>query len=134
MAVSNIKATLNKDIQLIWDIVTSLDNYKWRSDLERIEVLEEGKVFIEYSKDGYSTTFTITAFEPMKRYEFDMENENMKGHWIGYFSCANGQTFIDFSESVDAKKLWMKPFVKMYLRKQQAAYVSDLRKYLEQIQ
>ena len=38
--------------------------------------------FIEYTKEGYPTTFTITAVEPYKRWEFDMENSNMKGHWV----------------------------------------------------
>ncbi len=36
-------------------------------------------------KDGFATTFTITAYEPMERYEFDMENEKIQGHWIGTF-------------------------------------------------
>ena len=134
MAISNIKATFSNDIHLILDIVTSPNNYIWRSDLERIEVLEEGKVFIEHTKDGHSTTFTITVFEPTKRYEFDMENKNMKGHWVGHFSRFNGQTVIDFTEDVKVKRLLMKPFVKMYLRKQQANYIKDLRKYLERTQ
>ena len=35
--------------------------------------------FIEYTKDGYSTTFTITKVAPRERWEFDMENDTMKG-------------------------------------------------------
>lgn len=34
------------------------------------------------------------------------------------------------TSNVTAKKLVMKPFVGMYLKKQQAAYVSDLQKVL----
>jgi hypothetical protein len=131
MATSNIKVTLDRDIQSVWKIVTSLDNYQWRSDLSKIEVLESGKVFMEYTKEGYSTTFTITAFEPMKRYEFDMENENLKGRWIGLFFSDGERTSIDFTEIVSTKKLWMKPFVKAFLKKQQAVYIEDLRLYLE---
>lgn len=59
-----------------------------------------------------------------------MENSNMKGHWTGIFSEAEGQTIIDFTEDVTAKKLIMKPFVKAYLKKQQEQYISDLRKAL----
>lgn len=129
MAVSNIKATFQKDINRVWETVTSLEKYQWRSDLSRIEVLNE-KQFVEYTKDGFSTTFTITVASPCNRWEFDMENENMKGHWIGVFTKKGNETEIDFTEEVFAKKLFMKPFVKMYLKKQQAQYISDLRKAL----
>lgn len=59
-----------------------------------------------------------------------MENDNMTGHWIGAFTQKGEKTEIDFTENVVAKKVFMKPFVKAYLKKQQAQYVSDLRKTL----
>lgn len=128
MAISNVKATLQVDIERVWEIVTSLYDYSWRSDLSKIEILEYGKKFIEYTRSGYATTFTITTFEPMKRYEFDMENDNMSGHWIGVFSKIDGKTEISFTENIIPKKWIMKPFVGMYLKKQQDTYISDLRK------
>lgn len=129
MTVSKIQAIFHSNIEHVWNIVTSLENYKWRSDLSKIEVINE-KQFIEYTRDGYATTFTITVQEPCKRWEFDMENGNLKGHWTGIFSEADGQTIIDFTEDVTAKKLIMKPFVKAFLKKQQEQYISDLRKAL----
>ena len=54
----------------------------------------------------------------------------MKGHWTGIFIETDGQTEIDFTEEVTAKKFFMKPFVKSFLKKQQELYVSDLRKVL----
>jgi Polyketide cyclase / dehydrase and lipid transport. len=129
MAITNMKATFQCDIQKVWNVITSLDNYSWRSDLSKIEVLSETQ-FIEYTKDGYATTFTITATEPFKRWEFDIENDNIKGHWIGLFSSEGKETTIDFTESVIAKKLLMKPFVKSYLKKQQLLYVADLKNVL----
>lgn len=129
MAISNIKATFQSDIQRVWEVVTSLENYSWRSDLSKIEIINENQ-FIEYTKDGYPTTFTITRTEPYKRWEFDMENSNMKGHWTGIFTGKNGNTEIDFTEEVTVKKVIMKPFVKSYLKKQQERYASDLRKAL----
>ncbi len=128
MAVANIKAVFSCEVEKIFQIVTSLTDYAWRSDISKIEILESGKEFVEYTKDGYATRFKITVFEPCQQYEFDMENENMKGHWIGVFSYSDGKTMIDFTENVTAKKLIMKPFVKSYLKKQQKAYVSDLKK------
>lgn len=129
MAVSNMKAAFQCDIKKVWEIVTSLENYAWRSDLGNIEVLSEKK-FIEYTKEGYATTFTITVMEPYNRWEFDMENDNIKGHWTGIFTQKDGQTEIEFTEDVTAKKLIMKPFIKAYLKKQQSQYVSDLKNAL----
>ena len=129
MVVSNIKTDFAAELEKVWKVVTSLEEYSWRSDIDRIEITGE-KEFVEYTVDGYATRFTITAMEPCKRYEFDMENDNMKGHWTGIFTWANGVTSIDFTEEVEAKKLVMKPFVKGYLKKQQAAYIADLKKVL----
>lgn len=129
MAVSNRKADFQSDIQRVWEVVTSLKNYSWRSDLSKIEIINENQ-FKEYTRNGYPTTFTITRTEPYKRWEFEMENSNMKGHWTGIFTEKDGGTELDFTEEVTAKKFLMKPFVKSYLEKQQELYVSDLRKAL----
>lgn len=130
MARVNMKASFSTDMERVWDIVTSCVDYAWRSDLSKIEVVEDKKQFVEYTKDGYATTFTITVFEPYERYEFDMENDNMKGHWQGLFTLEDGKVCISFTEDVTAKKLFMKPFVGMYLKKQQATYLQDLKKAL----
>lgn len=131
MAISTIKAEFQCEVEKVWEIVTSLDKYSWRSDLDKIVVTVPEKEFEEHTKDGYITTFKITAFDEYKNYEFDMENGNMKGHWTGQFSYKDGVTLIEFTENITAKKLIMKPFVKMYLKKQQAKYIKDLRNALE---
>lgn len=134
MAVTNIKVSLPIDIKTVWEIVTSLNSYTWRSDISKIEIIEPHKKFIEYTYNNYPTTFTITVYEQYHRYEFDMENNNMKGHWTGLFTYHNGITTIDFTEDVIAKKIYMKPLVKSYLKKQQTIYLNDLKKALEIIQ
>ena len=126
MAVTTIKAVFQCDVQKVWNVVTSLENYSWRSDLSKIEVVNE-KQFIEYTKNGFATKFTITATKPNKLWEFDIDNDNLKGHWTGIFSQGNGTTEIIFTEDVTAKTIFMKPFVKAFLKKQQKAYVEDLR-------
>ncbi|MEA4894177.1 MAG: SRPBCC family protein [Oscillospiraceae bacterium] len=130
MAKAKITAAFHCSLERVWDVVTSLENYSWRSDITEIKVKVAGKEFVEYTKDGYATTFTITAFEPMKKYAFDMDNENMHGRWVGLFSNDHGETVIDFTEDVTAKKIALRPFVGIYLKKQQAAYVAELRKAL----
>lgn len=129
MATANRKEKFPCDVQKIWDIVTSLENTAWRSDISRVEIVNE-RQFIEYTKDGYPTTFTVTAKEPCKRWEFDMENGNMTGHWTGIFEQKDGQTEIDFTEEVTVKNPIMKLFIRPYLKKQQETYIRDLRRAL----
>ena len=130
MATSNIKALISGELQKVWELVLDIENYSaWRSDLSKTEVISD-KQFIEYTKDGYPTTFTVTLVEPYRRWEFDMENSNMTGHWTGIFTAKGDETEIDFTERVEAKKWLLKPFVKLYLKKQQAQFVADIRKAL----
>ena len=62
-----------------------------------------------------------------------MATSNMKGHWTGGFNKKGDCTEIDFTEEVTAKKIIMRPFVKIYLKKQQELYVKDLKKALEEL-
>ena len=128
MAVSNIKALIPGELQKVWELVLDIENYgAWRSDLSKTEIISD-KQFVEYTKDGYPTTFTVTLVEPYRRWEFDMENSNMTGHWTGIFTAKGDETEIAFMEQVEAKKWLLKPFVKLYLRKQQTQFVADIMK------
>ena len=129
MPTSNIKTRIQSDIHTVWEVVTAVENYTWRSDLSKTKILIE-KQFVEYTKGGYATNFTTTIVEPYRRWEFDMENSNMKGHWVGIFTQKGNETEIDFTENIVAKKFFLKPFVKFYCKKQQAKFVSDLKKAL----
>lgn len=131
MAVSNINVIISSDIDKVWDIVLDVNKYPlWRSDLSKTEIIND-KQFIEYTKDGFATTFSITALEPYKRWEFDMENSTMTGHWVGTFTAKGTETQVDFTENVTPKKWFMKPFVKRYLKKQQEQFVMNLKKALK---
>ena len=118
MANATIKVLISEELHKVWDFVLDIKNYAaWRNDLSKTEVVSD-KQFIEYSKDGHPTTFSVTRVEPYRRWEFDMDNGNMSGHWTGVFTAKGEGTEIVFTEQVKAKKLLMKPFVKLYLKKQ----------------
>lgn len=123
--------TLDHPVADVFSIVSSLTDYAWRSDLNRIEIMESANVFKEYTKDGFCTTFTITMFKQNERYEFDIENKNMSGHWIGTFASNGQQTIFTCTEMIDVKKIIMKPLIKSYLKKQQTTYLNDLIKALD---
>ncbi len=62
MAVSNIRADFHAELQKVWEIVTSLEDTAWRSDLSRVEIIDD-KQFVEYTTSGCQTTFTVTVRE-----------------------------------------------------------------------
>ena len=117
-------------METVWNIVTDNTAYAWRSDVVRIEVSDDGNKFTEFTKGGFETQFTITLKNPYERYEFDMKNKNMNGHWTGIFSKDGSGTKIEFTEEVEVSNPIMNLFVKSYLKKQQETYVMDLRKLL----
>ena len=60
MARSNIKAVFANDVQTVWNIVTDVKNYIWRTDLSKTEIISD-KQFIEYTKNGYATTCWVSV-------------------------------------------------------------------------
>ena len=72
MAEANIKVTLLCPVEKVWDTVTDLSEWRWRSDLEKIEVTGE-KTFIETAKNGTETRFTETLKKQYEVWEFDLE-------------------------------------------------------------
>lgn len=130
MTESRIKVELACPVERVWTVVTTLSCQDWRSDIERVEVTGKAS-FVEYAKSGIATNFIITRWEPPFHWAFDMNNENMSGHWTGEFRTVGQQKCeIVFTEMITAKKAWMRLFVGLYLKKQQKQYLSDLRKAL----
>lgn len=129
MPTSKITVHFPCPVEQVWQVVTDLAHTTWRSDLARVEVLDEAH-FVEHTKSGYVTNFTITLWEPFRRWAFTMENGNMSGSWEGIFEVAEGGTRLRCTETVNAKRWWMRPFVSGYLKLQQKLYLDDLGKEL----
>jgi len=130
MIRSNIKKQFSCDKNKLWDIITDNSNYKWRTDLLKIEITDETH-FIEYTTNNFPTYFTITAKEKLQEYKFDLENTNLKGKWIGIFKeLPNGNIELDFTEEIEVKNFIMKLLAKPYLKSQQKKYMKDLEKEL----
>ncbi|MEQ2679156.1 SRPBCC family protein [Enterocloster citroniae] len=136
MTSSNIKAMIQCDSYKVWETVLAVEHYHtWRSDVSKTELIDE-KQFIEYSPNGYSTTFTVTVVEQHKRWELDVRNSHTKGHWTLVFASKGSETEIDFTASVTAEKLSIRPigksvFEQTYLTKAQTQFITDLKKFLD---
>lgn len=129
MATSKVTVLFPCPVEQVWQVVTDLSRITWRSDLARVEILDEDH-FVEHTKSGYATNFTVTAYEPLRYWAFTMENDNMSGSWEGIFEAAGGGTQLTCIETVNAKRWWMRPFVPGYLKRQQRLYLDDLREEL----
>ena len=128
MTVSNLKSVLPGDVHKAWSVVTTASKYpRWRTDLSRVQILGP-EAFLEYTADGYVTKFTIIRAKPGQLWELEMDNNNLHGRWVGRLRQRGLATVVDFTEYVSVKKVWMKPFVKGYLKKQQAQFITDLRR------
>ena len=129
MAIANIKVTLLCPIEKVWNKVTDLNDFVWRSDLKNIRIVDNSK-FVEISKDGIETYFKVTECIKNQCWSFEIENENIKETWVGKFYSHGDKTTLDFTENIVSKKLIFKPFIGSYLRKQQNLYFKDLKKAL----
>lgn len=121
------KSQFNCQVEQIWDIITNNKDYSWRSDLSKIEVIDNNH-FIEYTKNNFPTYFEITKIEKPKRYEFNLSNENIKGHWVGIFNNLNDKTEILFEEEIEVSNVVMMIVSKIYLKSQQRRYIKDLKR------
>lgn len=130
MPTSKVTVHFPYPVEQVWQTATDLTRAAWRSDLARVEVVDETH-FVEHTKSGYATNFAVTACEPPHRWTFTMENSNMSGSWEGVFAEAKGGTRLTCTETVNAKHWWMRPFVPGYLKRQQKLYLNNLRKELD---
>ncbi len=124
---SYVKETLPCNIELVWNTITNNEDYRWRSDISNIEIVNE-KNFIEYDIHNFATKFTITKKIETEEYQLDFDNQNLYGHWIGRFKPINEQnTEIELIEQITIKQkkaLLIKAIVKMRQKK----YINDLKK------
>ena len=130
MIRSNIKKEFNCDKNKLWNIITDNANFAWRSDLSKIEIIDNTH-FVEYTKKNFPTYFTIISKEKLKVYKFELKNENLKGKWIGIFKeLQNGNIELDFTEEIEVNSFIMKMLAKFYLKSQQKRYMRDLEREL----
>ena len=132
MRSSAITAIFATNIETIWNVSTNNKDCSWRSDLQRIEIVNE-QTFIEYAHGGFATTFTITNKTPCQLYQLDMENKFFHGKWRGdYCALDEKQTRLIFTETLKIYHplIELASYFTLNLKKQQKLYMTDLAKKL----
>lgn len=133
MKRSVVNVEFKSEIQKVWNAVTDNRNFQWRSDLADVEILDNGRTFVEKNKKGEKTEFYITNKVSCKVYELDMRSRRFKGHFIGEFSALpNGGTRLVLSEEIQ-----FKTFTASFLagitgvvKRMQKTYAADLKRRL----
>lgn len=126
----------SSDLQTVWDAITNNEDYDWRSDISKIEILDDGNSWIEYSsKDNSSISFKITKKNIAKEYNFSMENPMFTGQFMSKFeSSSSSGPKVEFIESISIKNPIIKPLSYLFFNVQafQDKYISDLKSKLNE--
>ena len=133
MASLGTKAIFKQDLQTVWDVIATVENYSsWRSDIKNLEIIDEN-YYVESTMDGYETTFRVMKKEPFSRIELRMDNVNLEGRWSIQLNRTSEGTEFLLNQTANAYKLYMQPFVRNYLKAQQMMYMENLKSRLEQL-
>lgn len=118
--------------QQVWQVVTDLTNWQWRSDLAECQIVDEHR-FIEIPKKGKAIRFCTTRLEQPHIWEFHMDSPTLTGTWQGTFeSNENGGCRVKFIEDVTLRnKLIPNWIAKRLLTAYQTQYFRDLRTELQ---
>ncbi|MDR2406713.1 MAG: hypothetical protein LBE13_01160 [Bacteroidales bacterium] len=136
--ISEKKVILKYNVRIIWDIIVNNNDYKWRTDIKELEIIENGNGWIEYynMNKKFFTEFTLKKKEEYKLYSFDMKNKNFYGKWVGKFIEINdNETKCIFTETIYVKNIIMNILAKIFwnLGKMQEQYFNDLEKKLNSV-
>jgi hypothetical protein len=136
--IAKKEVVLKFNVKVIWDIVVNNSDYKWRSDIKNVEILENRKDWIEYYDENrkFFTKFTLKNKEECTFYSFDMENKNFHGNWIGNFiKINNNETKCIFMENIYLKNSIMNLLAKIFwnINELQEKYFRDLENKLKEI-
>lgn len=127
--------TFSSDIKPVWDVVTNNEDYEWRSDISKIEILDSGDSWIEYNLNGSYINFNILNKKNHKEYDFHMHNKIFTGKFTSRFEKnSTGNTQVEFVESISIKNPLLKPISYLFfnIQKFQDIYIYDLKKKLNE--
>ena len=134
--ISKKEIILKHNIKSIWKTVVNNEDYKWRTGIKKLELLENGGWLEFYGKSGKNfTKFSLKDKKEHSVYSFKMNNKNFEGEWEGKFiEIDENNTKCIFTETIYMKNGIMNVLAKLFfnLDKIQKQYFIDLNKKLEE--
>lgn len=124
-----MKVYFKSDVEKVFNVITNMKDCSWRSDLSKVECIDDGK-YIEYNRKNHPTKILVIEYLKNIQFEYDIQNEYYKGHWCGQFAplkdggCVMYLLFYFESVSFLGKFINVDKFEKRY--------IEDLKKELNE--
>ncbi|NLY20659.1 MAG: hypothetical protein GXZ08_05210 [Tissierellia bacterium] len=131
MREANIFANLKSSPRSVWEVITNKEDYSWRSDLEKIEIVDETK-FIEYHKSGNKTVFIIVDKIPYEEYRLNIFHDKFTGEWVAKLKEKSDGTTIEIYKKIEMtdKLTELMSYMSINMKMEQKIYIRDLKKKL----
>ena len=99
---------------ILWAKVTDVAGQaQWRRDLQSIEMLDEGRRWIERTKAGDSIAFSLIERREQERFAIAYQSERgFSGQWVGLFQADGGGAQLSMTETVTVPN----PFMRLIAR------------------
>ena len=132
MASYETKTMFDCTVEKAFELVATVEKQmEWRTDLKEVEVISP-RQFIEHTKDGYSTYYTVTKMGYNQYWQRTFENENLEGFSLYTFIPKGNKTQFVMTEKARTSKLLMKPYVRNFLKGHQYHYIHNLKEAIGQ--
>jgi uncharacterized protein YndB with AHSA1/START domain len=99
---SEREALLRAPVPTVFATVTDVaDQARWRSDVERVQVAENGLTWRETTGSGVEIAFRLIESRPNEAYVIEYESpQGFKGRWTGHFVSVGDATRLTMTETV----------------------------------
>lgn len=118
---------LDDKVANVFKKITDIKNVNWRSDLNVIKGIDDNN-FIEYSKKGYPTFYTVLKSTRNKSYELEFTNNKVEGYIKYFLKKEEDKTNIIVTLDITFVNAKFKMIAKHKLKKEWNKFISDLSK------
>jgi hypothetical protein len=127
---------LDADLRQVYDLVRNVQGQEsWRKDIVKITLKEDGKRWLEHTKQG-DILFHITEENPPYFLKLKFESaQKFHGEWVGKFSETPSGTEFAFSETITIQNPFFRGLSRImgFTEKFMDDYVRDLKMQLQNI-
>lgn len=130
------KTVLNAPIEKVYNTVTNNRDWKYRTSLDDLKIIETNgdfEIWEEISR-GITIQFKTTEKRPFTFYSFEMDSKIFQGNFFAEFETfENDKTCFTATETIEYKNLLLRVigYILMDLEKLMEIYQNELRNELE---
>lgn len=137
--IESRQSVINKSPEIVYNIVINNDDYSYRSDLKKINILNRNgdmEEWEEISKNGNTIIFRTKEKNPYSFYSFDMNCKMFRGYWTAEFKETDqNRTLFIATEYIRIKNPFIKTLSYLFFNigKFMETYQKDLKTKCEDL-